>query len=233
MKKEVLAILSFIVLTILITYIGTYAEETKEYDFKDFTRVSVGWGMNVKIDQSDSYSVEVKTSSENLKYLKVEKSGNKLRFYIDKRSWHKRGNIYVKITMPVLTDLELSGGSEGKVNMDVSGKSFSANLSGGSELHCNLKCADINMELSGGSEVSISGKGNDLKIEGSGGSEFKMKDFAVDNVDADLSGGSEVSITMNGKLNVNASGGSEITFYGKAEYGHSSLSGGSEIRQGD
>jgi hypothetical protein len=233
MKKEITAIISFIIVTIFITYIGTFAEETKKYDFKDFTGVSVGWGMNVKINQSDSYSIEVKTSEENLKYLKVEKSGRKLKFYIDKHNWHKRGDIDITITMPVLTELGLSGGSDGKIKMDVSGKSFSADLSGGSELHGDLKCADINLELSGGSEVSLNGKGDDLKIDGSGGSEFKMKDFSVANVDADLSGGSEVVVKMNGKLNVDASGGSEVTFYGKAEYGHSSLSGGSEIKQGD
>lgn len=233
MKKEILTTVSCIILMILINYKGTFAEETKKYDFTDFTGVSVGWGMNLKIEQSDTYSIEVKTSSENLKYLKVEKYGRILKFYIDKHSWHKRGNIYVSITMPELTELNLSGGSDGKIKMDVSGKPFSADLSGGSEIHGNLKCADIDLELSGGSEVTLNGKGDDLKMEGSGGSEFKMKDFSVANVDADLSGGSEVAITMHGKLNVDASGGSEVTFYGKAEYGRSSLSGGSEIRQGD
>jgi hypothetical protein len=233
MKKEILTALSFIIVIILITYIGTHAEETKKYDFKDFTGVSVGWGMNLKINQSDTYSIEVKASESNLKYLKVEKSGTKLRFYIDKHNWHKRGDIDIEINMPELTELDLSGGSDGKIKMNVSGKTFSAELSGGSELHGNLKCANISMDLSGGSEITLNGEGDNLKLEGSGGSEFKMKEFTVKNVDADLSGGSEVAITMHGKLNVDASGGSEVTFYGKAEYGHSSLSGGSEIRQGD
>jgi hypothetical protein len=233
MKKEMLAILSFIVITILITYVGIFAEETKKFDYKDFSSVSVGWGMNVKIDQSDSYSIEVKASQENLKYLKVEKSGETLRFYFDKHNWHKRGDIYISITMPELTELGLSGGSQGKIKMEIPGKSFESDLSGGSELHGNLKCTNTNLNLSGGSEVQLSGSGKDLKIEGSGGSEFKLKNFSVSDVDAELSGGSEVVVTMNGKLDVEASGGSEITFYGKAEYGHTSLSGGSEVTQGD
>ncbi|MCX6152506.1 MAG: DUF2807 domain-containing protein [Ignavibacteriales bacterium] len=233
MKKENFVIISFIITTILITYASSLAEDkTEKFDYKDFKKVEVGWGMHVKINQSNLYSVEVKADESDFKYLKVEKSHETLKFYIDKRNWHPRDDIYITITTPELIGLELSGGSEGRIKMDASEKPFDCELSGGSALKGELKCADISVNLSGGSEVSLSGNAKDLKIEGSCGSEIKLKEFLVSNVNADLSGGSEVTINMNGKLNVDASGGSEVTFYGKAEYGHSDLSGGSSVTQG-
>jgi|WetSurMetagenome_2_1015567.scaffolds.fasta_scaffold189255_2 hypothetical protein len=233
MKKEIKRILGFIIFAFFITNISLFAEDAKKYDYKDFTGVSVGWGMHVKIEQADSYSVEVKASEKNLRYLKVEKSGNKLKFFFEEHSWFSRGDIYISIKMPELTELGLSGGSQGKIKMNIANKSFSGDLSGGSELHGDLKCANIDLSLSGGSEVGLEGSGKDLKIDGSGGSEFKMKNFSAADVDAELSGGSEAEVKMNGKLDIEASGGSELTFYGKATYGHTSLSGGSEVTQGD
>jgi hypothetical protein len=233
MKKGIITSLNFTLIAFFIAYISLFADDTTKYDYNDFTSVSVGWGMHVKINQANTYSVEVKASQQNLKYLKVEKSGDNLRFYFEEHNWHKKGEIYISIDMPELTELELSGGSEGKINMNVSNKPFLGELSGGSELHGNLKCANLDLSLSGGSEAGLEGNGKNLKIDGSGGSEFKLKNFSATNVDAELSGGSEAAITMNGKLDIEASGGSQLTFYGKATYGHTSLSGGSEVTQGD
>jgi len=189
--------------------------------------------MKLKVTQSDKYSIEVKADKQDFEYLKVETSGKKLRVYIDKNNYHKEDDIYVTITMPVLEGVSLSGGSEGIIKFDKTNKDFVTELSGGSELKGNLKCADIYLECSGGSEVSLKGSGKNLKIEGSGGSELKMKDFSVKDVSADLSGGSEVQIKMDGKINCDLSGGSEVIYWGTAILGDTDFSGGSSISQGD
>ncbi len=234
MFRRISLTIIFLVISLLLNNAATFAEEvTRNYDDKDFHSVSVGWGMKLKITQSDNYSIEIKAEKRDFKYLKVESSGSRLRIYIDKNNYRRDNDIYVTITMPALTGLELSGGTEGIIKTDVSGKNFTAELSGGSELKGNLKCADINLELSGGSELSLNGTGKDLKVEGSGGSELKMKEFAVKDVTADLSGGSEVQIKMDGKINCDLSGGSEVIYWGTAILGNTDFSGGSSISQGD
>lgn len=233
MKKKISTAISILVFSILFCSI-TFAEEiTRNFNEKDFSAVSVGWGMKLKITQSDNYSIEVKADKQDFEYLKVEASGKKLRVYIDKNNYHKEDDIYVTISMPSLSGVSLSGGSEGIIKFDNAGKDFVAELSGGSELKGSLKCADIFLELSGGSEVSLKGTGKDLKVEGSGGSELKLKDFSVKDVSADLSGGSEVQIKMDGKINCDLSGGSEVIYWGTAILGDTDFSGGSSISQGD
>jgi len=208
--------------------------ETRTLSYTDFTGVSVGWGMRLDVTQSSSYSVQVTGDPDDLQDLKVEKRGKTLTFSMDRAfGWHHRGRISVSISMPTLTELDLSGGSNAHISMDTAGKSFSADLSGGSSLLGDLKCADASFELSGGSEVGIAGQGSNLKIDGSGGSEFKLRDFAVTDVTADMSGGSEAVVNMEGALRANQSGGSELTYYGSATIEENEASGGSKIRKGN
>lgn len=206
---------------------------TKKFDYKDFQKISVGYGMKVDISKSDSYSIEVKAGEKDFQYLRVEKEGDELVFYIDKRNYRKEGDINIKITMPALTGLDLSGGSIGKLDMDVSSRNFNSDLSGGAILKGSLKCADIILDLSGGSQLTLSGEGSNADINGSGGAIFHLKEFAVKNADISLSGGSQVSININGTLNASQSGGSQITYFGNADIGSTSFSGGSGIRKGD
>jgi len=197
-------IIKLIALLFFVTLSYSFAgDKTQSYDYKEFHHVSVGYGMQVDISQSDNYSIEVNADERDFEYLRVEKHGDELQFYIDKNNYHKRGAIYIKITMPELTAINLSGGSIGNMTMDVSSKDFDCGLSGGSIL------------------------------KGSGGTIFHLKDFKVKNADISLSGGSIVSINMNGKLTASQSGGSQITYYGNADIVSTSFSGGSGIRKGD
>lgn len=223
-----------ILLAFLLIASVTFADEvTKNYDYKDFHKVSAGYGMKVDISQSDTYSIRVKADEEDLKYLKVEKEGEELQFYFDKRNYRKRDEIHIEITMPALTGLNLSGGSIGKIIMDVSSKNFDCDLSGGSILKGSLKCGDIVIDLSGGSQLTLDGSGRNAEINGSGGAIFHLKDFSIEDAEVSLSGGSQVSINMNGRLDASQSGGSQITYYGKADIGSTSFSGGSSIRKGN
>jgi hypothetical protein len=208
--------------------------ETRDLNFSGFTGVSVGWGMNLDITQGSDFRVRVTGDSADLDQLRVEKDGNVLTFSHKSRwgTWRRRGKLSVEIVMPALTSLDLSGGSRGRISMDVASKSFSAELSGGSELNGELRCRDVKLSLSGGAELHLAGQGGNLTIDGSGGSTCDTREFAVQNVDSELSGGSNATVNMNGELNADQSGGSEIIYYGNATLGRTDSSGGSRIRKG-
>jgi len=227
-------IIKLIALLFFVTLSYSFAgDKTQSYDYKGFHKVSVGYGMQVNISQSDNYSIEVNADERDFEYLKVEKDGDEVEFYINRNNYHKRGDIYIKITMPELTAINLSGGSIGNIVMNVSSKDFDCGLSGGSILKGGLQCANMEMGLSGGSQVTLKGSGKDTEIDGSGGSIFHLKDFKVQNAEISLSGGSIVSINMDGDLTASQSGGSQIIYYGNADIVSTSFSGGSGIRKGD
>ena len=231
MKKYFTLIITFLILMFCTSVFAQ--SQTQNYDYKNFTKVEAGWGMQLKITQSDDYFIEVKADEKDFEYLKVEKDGSSLKFYIDKHSYRKRGDININIKMPALTALELSGGAEANIDMNISSKEFECELSGGAELNGNLKCGNISLGGSGGATTKISGSANNLNVDGSGGSQFKLKDFSVKNVNSELSGGSQLTINMNGNLSSDQSGGSSIVYYGNAKSVESHSSGGSSVRRGD
>ncbi|MCU7497318.1 MAG: DUF2807 domain-containing protein [Ignavibacteria bacterium] len=233
MKRNLFRSLALLVPVLFLACSLLCAQEIRKFDFKNFNRVEASSGMHVQITQSGNYSVEVKASDRDLKQLLVEQHGNKLEFKLKGWFHHLNDEIYIKITMPKLNYISLSGGSMGNISMDNSSENFEADLSGGAKLKGNLKCADASFELSGGSWMNVSGSGKNLKVDGSGGSQFKLKDFAVGNVNSELSGGSYAEVRMNGKLNADQSGGSRTVYYGNASMGRSDLSGGSSVSKGE
>ncbi|MGE5431940.1 MAG: head GIN domain-containing protein [Syntrophomonadaceae bacterium] len=209
------------------------AQETRKFDYRDFTKVKAGYGMHVQITQADNYSIEVKASKRDFEHLKVEEHGNTLNFTMKGWFTHRQDDIYITITMPKLSYISLSGGSMGIIKMENTSDNFSADLSGGAKMKGTLKCANASFDLSGGAWVNLSGSGNNLSLDGSGGSTFKLKDFTVQNVNTELSGGSEAEVNMNGKLDTDQSGGSRVTYYGSATMGKTDLSGGASVTKGE
>ena len=230
MKKHLVIIL--LAAFLFSTQVFCSDRSTKKYDIQDFKKVEISNGMQLKLNQSSSYSIEVNAEKEDFEYLKVVKKGSSLQIYIDKNNYQKKGDINIIISLPELTGLDLSGGSVADISMKII-DSFEGELSGGSELSGNLTCDDITIDLSGGSTTDLKGTAKNFHSEGSGGSIFHLKDFSVTNVNADLSGGSILKINMNGTLDVDASGGSKVVYYGNAKPGNTDFSGGSGISKGD
>lgn len=236
--RKLLPLFSILILLSFLSSAALADTKTKTYNYKDFSGVSVGSGMHVTISQSGSYSISITADERDFEDLKVEKRGNGLQIYYNRSGWgwfghHRRGDVEIKISMPALASIDLSGGAEGNLKMDIGNKSFSAETSGGSELKGNLNCGNISVETSGGSRIELTGKGENLNADGSGGSKIKFKNFSVKNVNADLSGGSTAWVNMNGTLNADQSGGSHLYYYGNVSLGNTSFSGGAGISKGE
>ncbi len=232
MKKLFASIICVIFLASL-SYAGINPD-TKTYNYKDFTAVGVSSGMKLKVTQSNDYSITVSGDRDDLEDLIVEQRGNSLRFRFDRDGWfNSHSTIKIEITMPKLTSLALSGGSEANITMDIGSDDFNAGLSGSSELKGDLKCGDIHLATSGSSEVTLNGSCEDLKLAGSGGSEYHLKNFNAGAVKVALSGGCEATISMNGKLSFTGSGGSQLVYYGNAELGNIRASGGAGVSRGN
>ena len=114
--------------------------------------------------------------------------------------------------MTELRELELSGGTQGIINEISSTDSVSVSLSGGSQL------------------VGY-GEAGDLIIDGSSGSQLDFTDFASQNVNIELSGGSQATINMDGTLDADLSGGSQLHYIGDPTLGDIETSGGSTINK--
>jgi len=185
---------------------------TKEELFSDFTSVDAGSGFNLEISQSSSYRVLVTADDNVMDNIEISKSGNTLNVGVKWGSSLSSVTLKVEISMPELRRLELSGGSQGKIEDFSSANSFSIDLSGGSQLTGN-------------------GETDDLTIEASSGSRLDFTDFTAKDVNVKLDGGSHATINLDGTLDADLNGGSQLYYFGNPSLGDIETSGGSSINK--
>ena len=183
---------------------------TEEEFFSDFTAVDAGSGFNVEIAQSSSYSVLVTADDNVMDNIDISKSGDTLKVGVNWGISLSSVTLKVKITMPELRRLELSGGSQGKIEEISSTDSVSFDLSGGSQLTGHVEAGD-------------------LAIDASSGSQLDFTDFTVQDANIELSGGSQATINLDGTLDADLSGGSQLYYIGDPTLGDIETSGGSTI----
>jgi hypothetical protein len=184
---------------------------TEEKDFSNFGAVNAEKGFNVEITQSTSYSIRITADENVINKIQVTKTGNTLNIGLKPGDYISL-TLKAKITMPDLDELELSGGSHGKV-----------------EGFYNLDT--IFLDLSGGSSVEMEGSAEDLILDASSGSHLSLGDFSVDIAEIELSGGSSGVINVSATLDADLSGGSHLEYFGDPELGDIEKSGGSSLKK--
>ena len=224
---------------------------TEEMDFTDFTRVEVSDAFEVEITQSSSYSVSITADDNLFEFIQVSKSGQTLKIGLKGGYGYQSVTVRAKITMPKLHGLGLSGATQGTVAGFSSPDDFELGLSGASSVEIvNMAAGDIEFELSGASQVTggisavdaqfdlsgasrveLKGSANNMLITSSGASHLELADFPVRNLDINLSGASQATVNLDGKLDADLSGGSQLLYIGEPTLGDLNISGGSTMRK--
>jgi hypothetical protein len=235
MKTAVLCIIAAFIAT------ASFAEGTGEspfsgeglrFDYRNFSSVDTGWGIDVTIEQADSWHVALFADPEIADRIVVEKNGGTLQIGVRDFPlfFRPHGRARVEVTMPALEQVKASGGARVVVHMDGRNGDISASLGGGSGLSGTLRCRDLAIDGSGGSTVRLEGSGDTLTLRGSGGTAYALPDFTVREADIRLSGGSSARVSVDERISLRASGGSHVVFRGSPTIDRESLSGGSWIR---
>jgi hypothetical protein len=124
-------------------------------------------------------------------------------------------------------NVELSGASN--LHLDVQAQKVSLEASSSSYCSGQLKSADIGITLSGASRASLKGSGGNGTIKASSSSNISMPDFTLSSAVIDLSGASNGDVTVNGKLSVELSSSSSLTYGGDPVLENVGVNGASTI----
>jgi len=183
---------------------------SKEEQFSDFIMVDVGSGFNVEISNSSYYSVIVTADDNVMEHIEVSKSGDILKVGVNWGTSLRSATLKIQITMPAINRIELSSGAQGKV------KDF-------------ISSNPLLVELSGGSQLTGQGSAGELTVDASGGTQLHFANYLVQDANIELSGGSQATINLDGTLDADLSGGSQLYYYGNPTLGHIETSSGSQI----
>jgi hypothetical protein len=257
--KAILTILMTIIMTALLAGCATnnanddkeVTMTTKTFDLKDFTRIEVGGAFEVDIARGDSFNITV--TADDFPHVRVEALNDTLIIRRQGIEWfapfHSRPR--ATVTLPVLTDLDISGASHGKFRDFQSGENLTVKLSGASHLEAvNISSGgldvrasgassltgaikttqDAKFEASGASRIELTGTGANIVMKINGASKAELGDFPVQNANLDVSGASHALVNLNGRLDANVSGASKLFWSGTPVMGDIQSSGASNLR---
>ncbi|MCB0655709.1 MAG: DUF2807 domain-containing protein [Saprospiraceae bacterium] len=206
-------------------------EETKKV--KSFDQINVSSGIDVYLAPGTSEEVKIRASEDIMEYVVAEVQGNTLVIKIDNKgrrwNWTNHQETTVYVTYTTLRQIEASGGSDVFTSAPLRAESFTIHASGGSDLKMDLNVQNLVCHTSGGADLDLSGSAETIKLECSGGSDTQARDLRTQNAVVEASGGADIYLTVNGELDVEASGASDVTIYGKPRVTHQSSSGAADI----
>jgi hypothetical protein len=189
---------------------GSGNRKTETRSVSGFKQVKAGGAVNLDITFKPEYSVTVEADDNLLEYITTTVSGDELVIESKDRI-NPKSKINIKITMPELTGLDLSGAS-------------TANAAG-------LRGEKLDIDASGACEVKIDGEARELKARASGASSIKAENLKVENADVDASGASNITVNASGDLRAEASGASSVTYIGSPRSLKQNSSGASSINK--
>jgi hypothetical protein len=189
---------------------GSGTSKTEQRNVSGFREIEAGGAVNLEVDAGNEFSVTVEADDNLLQYIKTEVNGNSLKIYSEGKI-SPTAKLNVKISMPALEGLDISGASDAKV--------------------VNVKADSFELKASGASEITINGEANDLKAEASGASEINAENLRAENATVDASGASSAIVSANDTLDVEASGASKIYYTGEPKNIKQNASGASSINK--
>ena len=205
---------------------------TQSHYIEDYNGVEIASAIDADITYTNTDEGITIEANDNLhQYLIVDKSNGNLRIKL-RRGVNVKGRYTIKAhisTGNLLDQFSASGASNIVVDGLTTADYVGISLSGASRFNGAVSAQDLSVHLSGASNANVSGESQIFDGVLSGASTLNSYDLVVDEADIGLSGASQASLTVNGSMDVVASGASVVRYRGNGSSHHIELSGGSQL----
>jgi hypothetical protein len=219
----------------------------RTYDLTGFTRVEVSSAFRYEIRQSDSYSVVVSARGPEMIGMDVRLEGAILK--VARRAViGVIGPATVRIQMPKIEGLSVSGASRGtasgfaseapciinvggasRVDVDLQTGDLNLTVSGASRLTGKIMASRLNSVVSGASHADLEGSAPLARIEVSGASQWNAPQLLHKNADLNVSGASRADVSVSDSLVLEVSGASTVNYTGSPSV-KQNVTGSSTVR---
>ena len=215
-----------------VTISGSGNVVTQEEAITRFDKVDASQSFEVDISQGEAYSVIIRVDDNVLPHLQVVKQGDALKIGLKPGQVYsiQKATMQAEVIMPELTGLDLSGASHATISGFESTKDLIVDLSGSSSLRGDIEAGSASFDLSGSGDVTLTGSAGDVAIDASGSSDVDLTDFPVADANINASGSSRVTVNPSGRLDVDATGASDVYYLGSPTMGAIDTSGSSTVK---
>jgi hypothetical protein len=202
------------------------------FKLSDFKCVSVSSGIDLYLDPSGKNLAELVTDKNVINAVEVIQHGSTLTFKLKENVRKTTKGIKIYLSFKDIEGIDASGGSDVYMidkNATLKSRFLSLDASGGADLRLVIDVDALKCETSGGSDSYLSGTAATASFNCSGGSDVKAKELITQTCSVESSGGSDAIVTATKSIKVDASGASDVTYYGNPKSISVSKSGASDI----
>lgn len=194
--------------------LGERGEYTKEFDVRDFQKVEVGGAYAIDLQQGDRFMVSVDGDRDDVEKItvSVDNGGTLLvkRMNDSKIFDINDQRIGLRITMPDLKDIKLSGASKARISGFRNLDRLYAELSGAVEAEFDIRADRLELEATGASKVTVKGRARSAKITLTGACKLDATGMEMNEADVRAVGASQAEMGKVKRLNKTTVGVSKI-----------------------
>ena len=172
---------------------GSGTAKTESRSLAGFKKIRAENAINLDITVQKEYKVSVQADDNLLPSVTTEVTGDTLVISLKDKVATKT-KINVTISMPELTDLDLTGATTCTAT--------------------EVKTDKLEVDATGASKIKLAGEVNTLKAKAVGASGIDAETLRAAKVEAESDGASSVSVSASNELKADASGASSITYIG-------------------
>lgn len=186
-----------------------------------FTEVTLRIDASVYIVQGDSQSVAITANGETLDKIVTEVRDRKLviRYSVSDRLNSKwtPGPISIRITMPEITGLSVSGEGDILAEKTLKTRILELSLSGSGNIKlANIESEKVTATMAGSGDIIFSGNqpSKELKVVLTGTGNVRAGQFPVERSDIRITGSGYANVNVNEQLDVRILGSGSVRYYG-------------------
>ena len=180
---------------------------TEARDARPFTRLEVGAGIQVDLTIGPAGPLRVSAQANVLRAVETSVSGDTLRIAAN-QDFTTTEPVTVTVTAPVLDAVSLTGGAQARIE--------------------GVSAATFGLGVNGGAHATVLGSVGSIVLDADGGSTVDLRGLIVGTADVRLAGGATATVSATSQVHGSASGGAHLLVLGGAAL-DVQASGGAEV----
>ncbi len=193
--------------------LGERGEYVKEFDVQNFRKVKVDGNYTIDLQRGNRFEVSVDGDRSDVEdvtvtvrdgELLVKKRDNSNLFNLDD------GRIGLRISMPELRDVKLSGASKARISGFQEMSALDAELSGAVEAEFDIRADRLVLDATGAARTTLKGHARSAKITLTGACQLDATDMEMDEANVRAIGASRAEMGKVKRLSKTTVGASKI-----------------------
>ncbi len=206
---------------------------TESRQLTGYTKLDVSDAMDVEVTFTNQEEVLVEANSNLHQYILTDVVNGTLKIRMKNNVRFKSGaEIKVYVSALAMESLHIEDASRVEFLTPAVATNFEMDVSGASTFQGGITADFLHIHASGASRIETWGSAIDAEIEASGASNIGDFAFLISNyLNLDLSGASKAELTVDGTMDIKASGASRFNYKGNGVINDLNLSGSSSVNK--